>query len=55
MLKQPFSFMGLFGGVKETFIGIGNSFKTSDAAADEDSVNDEATSEETSTSEETKE
>ncbi|NOQ35812.1 MAG: hypothetical protein GQ569_07945 [Methylococcaceae bacterium] len=33
MLKQPFAFMPLFGGVKETFIAIGESFKTSDQAA----------------------
>jgi hypothetical protein len=30
MLKQPFSFMALFGGIKETFIAIGDSFKTQD-------------------------
>lgn len=29
MLKQPFSFMGLFGGIKDMFAGIKNSFKTS--------------------------
>lgn len=29
MLKQPFSFMGLFGGIKEMFVGIKNSFKPS--------------------------
>ena len=28
MLKQPFSFMGMFGGIKEMFISIKNSFKT---------------------------
>lgn len=28
MLKQPFSFMALFGGIKEMFISIKNSFKT---------------------------
>ena len=28
MLKQPFSFMALFGGIKEVFTGIINSFKT---------------------------
>jgi hypothetical protein len=28
MLKQPFAFMGLFSGIKEMFIGIKNSFKT---------------------------
>jgi hypothetical protein len=28
MLKQPLSFMGLFSGIKETFIAIGDSFKT---------------------------
>ncbi|MCF6251282.1 MAG: hypothetical protein L3J75_08445 [Methylococcaceae bacterium] len=30
MLKQPFVFMALFGGIKEMFIGIKNSFKTSE-------------------------
>jgi hypothetical protein len=29
MLKQPFAFAGLFGGIKEMFMGIKNSFKTS--------------------------
>lgn len=29
MLKQSFSFMGLFGGIKEMFISIKDSFKTS--------------------------
>lgn len=29
MLKQSFSFMGLFDGIKETFTGIKDSFKTS--------------------------
>ncbi|MCK4842711.1 MAG: hypothetical protein KAT04_12645 [Methylococcales bacterium] len=29
MLKQPFSFMLMFGGIKETFLGIKDSFKTS--------------------------
>lgn len=29
MLKQSFSFMGLFGGLKDMFISIKNSFKTS--------------------------
>ncbi|MDQ7091864.1 MAG: hypothetical protein Q9M50_14705 [Methylococcales bacterium] len=33
MLKQPFGFMSLFGGIKETFVGIGDSFKISDEAA----------------------
>jgi hypothetical protein len=33
MLKQPFGFMPLFSGIKETFIGIGDSFKVSDEAA----------------------
>jgi hypothetical protein len=33
MLKQPFSFKGLFSGIKETFIAIGDSFKTSDQDA----------------------
>ena len=28
MLKQPFSFMGLFSGIKDVFTGIINSFKT---------------------------
>ena len=35
MLKQPFGFMPLFGGIKETFIAIGDSFKTSDQAAED--------------------
>jgi hypothetical protein len=30
MLKQSFNFMGLFSGLKEMFISIKNSFKTSD-------------------------
>ena len=30
MLKQPFNFMALFGGIKEMFISIGDSFRTSD-------------------------
>jgi len=30
MLKETFSFMGLFGGIKEMLIGIKNSFKTSE-------------------------
>ena len=30
MLKQPFSIGGLFGGIKEMFVSIINSFKTSD-------------------------
>ena len=29
MLKQSFSFMGLFGGIKEMFVSIKDSFKTS--------------------------
>ncbi len=33
MLKQPFGFMALFGGLKEMFIAIGDSFKTSDQEA----------------------
>ena len=33
MLKQPFGFMALFGGLKEMFIAIGDSFKTSDTEA----------------------
>lgn len=38
MLKQPFKFMELFSGIKETFVAIGDSFKTSDqeAAANND-------------------
>ena len=28
MLKQPFNFMALFGGIKEMFLSIKNSFKT---------------------------
>ena len=28
MLRQPFGFMALFGGIKEMFIAIGDSFKT---------------------------
>ena len=30
MLKQPFAFMALFGGIKEMFISIKNSFKTAE-------------------------
>ncbi|MCK5871953.1 MAG: hypothetical protein KAG26_03920 [Methylococcales bacterium] len=33
MLKQPLSFMALFGGIKEMFVAIGDSFKTSDQEA----------------------
>lgn len=33
MLKQPFAFIPLFGGIKEMFVAIGDSFKSSDAAA----------------------
>ncbi|MCK5924401.1 MAG: hypothetical protein KAG10_00755 [Methylococcales bacterium] len=43
MLKQPFSFGGLFGGIKEMFVAIGDSFKTSDqeaSAAKEDNSDD---------------
>lgn len=50
MLKQPFGFMPLFGGIKETFVAIGDSFKESDKAAAEaaaDSEADEADSKET--------
>ncbi len=35
MLKQPFDFMSLFGGIKETFVSIGKSFKTSDDLAEQ--------------------
>lgn len=35
MLKQPFGFLALFSGIKETFVAISNSFKTSDQAATE--------------------
>jgi len=31
LLKQPFNFMALFGGIKEMFIAIGDSFKTTEA------------------------
>lgn len=31
MLKQPFSFTALFGGIKEMFIAIGQSFKVKDS------------------------
>ena len=33
MLKEPFSFSALFGGIKETFVAILDSFKTSDQEA----------------------
>ncbi len=33
MLRQAFGFMALFSGIKETFIAIGDSFKTSDLEA----------------------
>ncbi len=40
MLKQPLSFMALFGGIKETFMAIGDSFKTSDQEANTSQASD---------------
>lgn len=43
MLKQPFSIGGLFGGIKEMFVAIGDSFRTSDQAAETAKENAEET------------
>ena len=50
MLKQPFGFMALFGGIKETFIAIGDSFKTSDQEANASVTQASSTSQEESSS-----
>ena len=40
MLKQPFNFMALFGGLKEMFIAIGDSFKTTETETTETKASD---------------
>ncbi len=43
MLKQPFNFIALFGGIKEMFVAIGDSFKTTETETSETEIKDKNT------------